>query len=146
MGCLCCVSHLFINTGFLSIGLDLAKIFHLQLDIITRPCPNFNIKLRHGWVITSHIKPWVTLLIHALIPVNTLRLRQNCCHSADDIFKCIFVNENVWILLKIWLKFVPKAQIDNIPALVQIMTTSHYLNQCCFVYWCNASLGLNELI
>ena len=40
---------------------------------------------------------------------------------ADDIFKCIFLNENVWILIKISLKFVPKGPIINIPALVQIM-------------------------
>ena len=53
--------------------------------------------------------------------VNTLRPRQNGCHFADDIFKCIFLNENAWISLKISLKFVPKVQINNIPALVQIM-------------------------
>ena len=53
--------------------------------------------------------------------VNTLRLRQNCRHFADDIFKCIFLNENVWISLQIWLKFVPKVPINNIPPLVQIM-------------------------
>ena len=29
--------------------------------------------------------------------VNTLRPRQNGRHFADDIFKCIFLNENVWI-------------------------------------------------
>ena len=40
---------------------------------------------------------------------------------ADDIFKCIFVNENVWILIEISLNFVPKDTINNIPALVQIM-------------------------
>ena len=53
--------------------------------------------------------------------VNTLRPRQNGCHFADDIFKCIFLNENVWIPIKISLKFVPKGPINNIPALVQIM-------------------------
>ena len=53
--------------------------------------------------------------------INTLRPRQNGCHFADDIFKCIFVNENVWILIKISLKFIPKGPINNIPALVQIM-------------------------
>ena len=26
---------------------------------------------------------------------------------ADDIFKCIFSNENFWILIKILLKYVP---------------------------------------
>ena len=50
----------------------------------------------------------------------TLRPRQNGRHFAD-IFKCIFLNENVWILIKISLKFVPQGPINNIPALVQIM-------------------------
>ena len=49
------------------------------------------------------------------------RLRQNGCHFADDIFKCNFVNENVWISIEISLKFVPKGPINNIPASVQIM-------------------------
>ena len=40
---------------------------------------------------------------------------------ADDIFKCIFFKENVWISITISLKFVPKGPINNIPALVQIM-------------------------
>ena len=53
--------------------------------------------------------------------VNTLRLRQNCCHFADDIFKSIFLNENIWTSINISLKFVPKGQISNISALVQIM-------------------------
>ena len=47
--------------------------------------------------------------------------RQNGRHFADDIFKCIFLNENVWIRFKISLKFVPQGPINNIPALVQIM-------------------------
>ena len=42
-------------------------------------------------------------------------------HFPDDIFKCIFLNENVWISIKISLKVVPKVQINNIPTLVQIM-------------------------
>ena len=65
------------------------------------------------------------LLIHALtstaIFINTLRPRQNGRHFADDIFKCIFSNENAWISLKFSLKFVPKGPINNNPALVQIM-------------------------
>ena len=52
---------------------------------------------------------------------NSLRPRQNGCHFPDDIFKCIFLNEHVWISIKISLKFVPKGPINNIPALVQIM-------------------------
>ena len=52
---------------------------------------------------------------------NTLRPRQNGSHFVDDIFKCIFLIENVWILIKFSQKFVPKGPINNIPALVQIM-------------------------
>ena len=40
---------------------------------------------------------------------------------AYNIFKCIFLNENFSILIKISLKFVPKGPIDNNLALVQIM-------------------------
>ena len=53
--------------------------------------------------------------------VDTLRPRQNGRHFADAIFKCIFFNENVWISLKISLKFVHEGPINNIPTLVQIM-------------------------
>ena len=61
------------------------------------------------------------LCLSSCLLVNTLRPRQNGRHFADDIFKCIFLNENAWISLKISLKFVPKVRINNIPALVQIM-------------------------
>ena len=37
---------------------------------------------------------------------------------ADDIFKCIFVNENDRIPFQISLKFVPDSPIDNNAALV----------------------------
>ena len=40
---------------------------------------------------------------------------------ADDIFNCIFLNENDRIPIQISLKFVPRSPIDNKPALVQIM-------------------------
>ena len=54
----------------------------------------------------------------AKISLNSLRPRRNRRHYADDIFKCIFLNENVLISIKISLKFVPQGQINNIPALV----------------------------
>ena len=53
--------------------------------------------------------------------LNTLRPRQNGHRFPDNIFKCIFLNENVWILIKISLKFVPKGPINDIPSLVQTM-------------------------
>ena len=57
----------------------------------------------------------------SVVSINTLIQRQNGCHFADDIFKCIFLNDNVWIPIKISLRFLPKGPINNIPALVQIM-------------------------
>ena len=54
-------------------------------------------------------------------PFNTMRPRRNVQHFADDTFKCIFFNENVWISIKISLTFVPHGPFYNIPALVQIM-------------------------
>ena len=53
--------------------------------------------------------------------VNTLRPRQHERHFADDIFRCLFLNENVSIPIKISLKFVPKGPINNFPTLVQVM-------------------------
>ena len=42
--------------------------------------------------------------------------------ATGDIFKMHFFNKNVWILIKISLKFVPRGPVDNMAALVQIMT------------------------
>ena len=53
--------------------------------------------------------------------VNTLRPRRDRRHFADDTFKCVFLNENERISLRISLKFVPKGPINNNPALIQIM-------------------------
>ena len=38
-------------------------------------------------------------------------------HFPDNIFKWIFLNENVWISFRISLKFVPMSPINNTPAL-----------------------------
>ena len=53
--------------------------------------------------------------------ISALRSRHNSRHFLDDTFKCVCLNENVWISITISSKFVPKGPIDNIPALVQIM-------------------------
>ena len=58
---------------------------------------------------------------NAIWMFNTLRPRQDGRHFADDIFTCIFFNENCYILIKFSLKFLRKGPIDNNPALVQIM-------------------------
>ena len=69
--------------------------------------------------ISAKCWPFCLSLNHRCL--NTLRPRWNWQHFADDIFKRIFFNENVWISFEISLKFVLKGPIDNIPLLVQIM-------------------------
>ena len=98
------------------------------------------------WCICNGV--WIRFCIHIFKQVfNTSRPRQNGCHFADDSFKWIFLNENLWISIEVSLKFVPKGPTYNIPALVQIIQApSHYLNQWWLVYWrIYVSLGLNEL-
>ena len=82
---------------------------------------------------------------------NTLRPTQNGRHFTDDIFKCIFLNEDMWISIDISLKFVPKDQINDNPALVQIMAwlrpgDKPLSEPVMVIYWrlCT-SLSLNEL-
>ena len=59
------------------------------------------------------------------IYINTLRPWQNGCCFADDIFKCIILNENFHILIQILLKFLSKGPIDKKTSLVQIMAWHH---------------------
>ena len=50
---------------------------------------------------------YVTLVAIMGTVINTLRPRQNGRHFADNMFKCIFLNENIWIPIEVPLKFVP---------------------------------------
>ena len=55
-----------------------------------------------------------------LFNLNSLRPRRNEQHFADDIFKCLFLNEDVWISIEISLKFVAKGPINNITGIYSI--------------------------
>ena len=85
------------------------------------------------------------------LTLNSSSPGQNGRHFADDISKCVFLNENVWIPIKISLKFVPKGPINNIPSLVLIMVScrpgAKPLSEPMMVVYRRiyASLGLNEL-
>ena len=50
--------------------------------------------------------------------LNTSPPGKNGSHFTDDLFRCIFVKEKFWILIKIPLKFVPKGLLNNNPAMV----------------------------
>ena len=78
--------------------------------------------LRIWWTVFSiHYTPNKSQNKRSMWRFNILRPRQDGRQFPDDIFICIFLNENEWHLIKISLKFVPKVPINNIPALVQIM-------------------------
>ena len=70
----------------------------------------------------GYVHDMTKLLHHRGIacPVNTLKPRQNGRHFPDDIFKWIFLNENISISIKIYLKSVPEGPVNHISALVQV--------------------------
>ena len=79
--------------------------------------------------------------------LNTLRQRQNGGHFPDDIFKCIFMNENVWVSIKDSTEVYSQGSSigsDNSLMLTKrqaiIWTNDGLVWQCIY-----ASLGLNEL-
>ena len=67
----------------------------------------------------------IDLLICIVIPSDEVAWGHCVGHRPsyfpDYIFQLIFLNKNVWITIKIALKFVPKGPIYNISTLVQIM-------------------------
>ena len=101
--------------------LDEAKSYQLSLaQVVPGMKPSLRMRPRKsyaGETIGHVMLPWWTLLA---LPFNTLRLRHDGCHF-PNIFKCIFLNENVSIAIEISQKFVLKGPVNNIPALVQIM-------------------------
>ena len=67
-------------------------------------------------------KMWIILSrLSCVNGINTLRPGQDGRRFPDDTFERIFLNENIVIVIKSSLKFVPNGPINNIPALVQIM-------------------------
>ena len=93
-------------------GLGLLKNLRGKIHIGEQKISN----LASDCVTPSNAKP-----CHARRSFNTFRPRQDGRHFQDDVFKWIFLNENVWISVEVLLKFVPMVPINNIVALVQIM-------------------------
>ena len=107
---------------FLQNQLRQRRISNAWLEISWK-CTNAIFSKRHCWrpwteYSYNHLAlPWV----QSIYTINTLKPRQNGRHFADDVFKRIFLNENIWIQINISLKFVSRAPINNIPTLVEIM-------------------------
>ena len=62
-----------------------------------------------------------SLDFYFLVGTHLNTLRQNGRYFADDIFISIFLNENVWISLKISLQFVHQVRIGSISLVVNVM-------------------------
>ena len=69
------------------------------------------------WIFTINL---VNRALSIIVGISAPKPRQNG-HHFPDIFKWIFLNENVWISIEILLKFVPDGPTNTITALVQIM-------------------------
>ena len=97
------VDHL-NNFWFDSLFVQHPGTFHIDIVTVWSQCGQTYFSLacvKVGW-------SWSRGTTGTRSQINTLRPRQNGPHFADDIFKCIFVNENVWFLLEVSLNFVPK--------------------------------------
>ena len=62
--------------------------------------------------------PLLSLKTYKPLVFNSSPPEQDGCHFADNIFRCIFMSEIFFILVKILLKFIPKVLINNNPLLV----------------------------
>ena len=51
----------------------------------------------------------------------TLEVKIKCRHFPDDILKKKILEWNVWILIEMSFKFIPKGPINNTSALDQVM-------------------------
>ena len=94
-----------INTIFLKIRYSKHSIFHCQMHKLSGPHPLTEID-------------WTNIERKASIH---LPLDKMAAILAEDIFKCIFFNENNRIPIQISMRFVLGGPIDNKAALVKVM-------------------------
>ena len=77
----------------------------------------------HIYTYTNTIYIYTVMIMYLLrqnfilkLYIDTVWLHQNGRYLADDIFKCISLNENCSISIQILLKFVPKQQMSQYTA------------------------------
>ena len=79
-------------------------------------CVYFAVKLHMMW------QNWCLLVLACSLGwiISSLP-EKNGHHFTDNICKCIFINEKLYILIQISRKLVPKSPIGNKPVLVQVV-------------------------
>ena len=103
-----------LTKNIISIVLLLRAIAVYRLNIIILPINDVSkyLKKKHAFLLYTATIPIVESQINSSPPW------QNRCHFTDGIFRCIFVNGNLYILIKISLKFVRKhSRANKTPAL-----------------------------
>ena len=110
----------FVNLSFTAdVFVDNIHIHSLCWRIIF--CIYFGTEFYHGTCIYT-FWCWINTSSSLLLDRLThLPLEKMAAILADDIFKHIFLNENIRIVIQISLNVVPMGLIDNTPALVQVM-------------------------
>ena len=96
------------NTSIWTLSLSNLKVITWKITLNCTKCPFWGHYVHILWSVMPVMK-FVRDLAIQNVPArfNTLRPTQNGCHFADSIFKCIFMNENVWIKMNISLEVVP---------------------------------------
>ena len=97
-------------------------LWHSPQGNFTRNAQDIYIIIRHALTSFEKCYFYITpafLSANAFVYIS--RPRRNCRHF-EDISKCIYLNENESISLKISLKFLPNVWINNIQALVQTVS------------------------
>ena len=100
----------------LTAGVPAARAVQGDCERVTNPSNTVSRLARaslEGFIVVNQLE-----IVVAGVYVNSSSPGQNGSHFAEDIFRCIFMNEKFCILIKISLKFVSKGPIDNNPALV----------------------------
>ena len=95
----------------------------LKIDML-EVLETFHKKSRGLYVLRSqcHVSWWPgDALTKCIGSLNSSPPGENGCHFADNILKCIFLNEKFCIWIRISLKFISKGPIDNNWALFQVM-------------------------
>ena len=127
------VRHLFqiVSTQMVSAGRNMTELWNaVYSELVVDRLIYAVMQLNALWVVYKNGIP----MLPRISPLTHLPLDEMAAILTEDIFKCIFLNENYRILILILLKFVARGPVDNKSSLVKVMawrqeTTSHYLKR-----------------
>ena len=121
--------HVYIHWHILKLSQNICKVLKCLFSISNMFCIPSHAPIsdlmgcsfhrNHSGVTGSNM--WNVWIYHTLSSLTHPPPDKMAAILADDIFNCIFLNENDRILTQISLKYVPRSPIDNKSSLVQVM-------------------------